>query len=276
MNPPYELLRKVIRFCLRHQLLPLRVDRYPRLESRAPSLHPRYQASSLRRARPPQRPASVLSSSWVFHLDFSLFIEATGSHVPHKSLRWAHAVFMPVTTRAVSRYPSSSVPGQQQEPGFDDVPTLSTRRQRFTRLPSTHLTGTSRLFRNAHDPDPWTGAAFGSLDSDPAARVRGVHPHLLRSKAASSWPLLHSGLLSTSSWRTVVRKSHHDHISMRPLAPTASASRRDLLARLNTRPARSPANASTPLLRAAPHDSGPMWVATSHSYDFCIHCTSPV
>jgi len=25
-----------------------------------------------------------------------------------------------------------------------------------------------------------------------------------------------------------------------------------------------------------PHDSGPMWVATSHSYDFCIHYTSPV
>jgi hypothetical protein len=29
-------------------------------------------------------------------------------------------------------------------------------------------------------------------------------------------------------------------------------------------------------LRAAPHDSGPMWVAISHSYDFCIHYTSPV
>jgi hypothetical protein len=61
-----------------------------------------------------------------------------------------------------------------------------------------------------------------------------------------------------------------------PLTPTASASRRKVLTRLNTRPARSPVNASTPLLRAAPHDSGPMWVATSHSYDFCIHYTSPV
>src|SRR6267154_626644 len=61
-----------------------------------------------------------------------------------------------------------------------------------------------------------------------------------------------------------------------PLSPTASASRRKILTRLNTRPARSPVNASTPPLRAAPHDSGPMWVATSHSYDFCIHYTSPV
>src|SRR6266850_906921 len=57
---------------------------------------------------------------------------------------------------------------------------------------------------------------------------------------------------------------------------TASASRSECLSRLNTRPARSPVNASTPPLRAAPHDSGPMWVATSHSYDFCIHYTSPV
>ena len=28
--------------------------------------------------------------------------------------------------------------------------------------------------------------------------------------------------------------------------------------------------------RVLVHDSGPMWVATSHSYDFCIHYTSPV
>ena len=48
---------------------------------------------------------------------------------------------------------------------------------------------------------------------------------------------------------------------------TASASRRNVLTRLNTRPARSLVNASTSPSRAAPHDSGPMWVATSHSYD---------
>src|SRR5437899_4093406 len=61
-----------------------------------------------------------------------------------------------------------------------------------------------------------------------------------------------------------------------PLSPTASASRSEFLTRLNTRPARSPVNASTPPSRAAPHDSGPMWVATSHSYDSFIHYTSPV
>jgi len=57
---------------------------------------------------------------------------------------------------------------------------------------------------------------------------------------------------------------------------TASASQRVLLPRLNTRPARSPVNASAPLLRATLHDSGPMWVASSQPYDFSIHYTSPV
>ena len=57
---------------------------------------------------------------------------------------------------------------------------------------------------------------------------------------------------------------------------TASASRSEFLTRLNTRPARSLVNASTPPSRAAPHDSGPMWVATSHSYEPFIHYTSPV
>src|SRR6266550_2839721 len=56
-----------------------------------------------------------------------------------------------------------------------------------------------------------------------------------------------------------------------PLSPTASASRSKSLTRLNTRPARSPVNASTPPSRAAPHDSGPMWVANPLSCDFSIH-----
>ncbi len=61
-----------------------------------------------------------------------------------------------------------------------------------------------------------------------------------------------------------------------PLSSTASASQRKILTRLNTRPARSPVNASTLPLQAAPHDSGPMWVADPLSRGFCIHYTSPV
>src|SRR2546426_5845504 len=61
-----------------------------------------------------------------------------------------------------------------------------------------------------------------------------------------------------------------------PLPPTASASRRESLSRLNTRPIRSPVNASTPPSRAVPHDSGPVWVANLSPCDSFIHYTSPV
>src|ERR1700733_10773212 len=61
-----------------------------------------------------------------------------------------------------------------------------------------------------------------------------------------------------------------------PPAPTASASRRMCLSRLNTRPVRSPVNASTPLWRAAPHESGPVWIATPSPYDSFILYTLPV
>ena len=101
-----------------------------------------------------------------------------------RASRWSHAVFMPVAARPVSRHPPSFVPDQRLEPGFGDVPTLSTLHQRFTcvRLTSAHLTGLARLFRNAHHPDRWARAACGGLDPGPATRVRGAFPHLLCSK----------------------------------------------------------------------------------------------
>src|SRR5437870_9431975 len=61
-----------------------------------------------------------------------------------------------------------------------------------------------------------------------------------------------------------------------PLLLTASASRSEFLTRLNTRHVLSPVNASTPPSRAAPHDSGSVWVANPLPYDFFIHYTSPV
>ena len=39
------------------------------------------------------------------HLDFSLIIGATGSHVPHKSLIQGLATFMPDAAQAVNRFP---------------------------------------------------------------------------------------------------------------------------------------------------------------------------
>jgi hypothetical protein len=37
-------------------------------------------------------------------LDFSLYIKATGSHVPHESLNHAHATFMPDAIQSVGRF----------------------------------------------------------------------------------------------------------------------------------------------------------------------------
>ena len=50
---PNELLRNVVRLCLRHGLLPSLVGRHHWPDRRASSLRLHYQASSLRRARPP-------------------------------------------------------------------------------------------------------------------------------------------------------------------------------------------------------------------------------
>src|SRR4029077_9253550 len=68
-----------------------------------------------------------------------------------------------------------------------------------------------------------------------------------------------------------------------PTFSNASASRstcclrsRAWISRLNTRPVRSPVNASTPPSRAAPHDSGPLWFATPSTYETFIHYTLPV
>jgi hypothetical protein len=69
------------------------------------------------------------------------------------------------------------------------------------------IAGTSRLFRHAHDPGHWTGAASGGLDSDPAVRIRGADPHLLCSTAAVRQLRYITLLLSAPSWRTPLRVS---------------------------------------------------------------------
>jgi hypothetical protein len=106
---------------------------------------------------------------------------------------------------------------------------------------------------------PEATAALGELGISRCPREVFAYVHGVSDRAG----LWHTSRYRCSRWRL-------------PLLLTASASRSNSLTRLNTRPARSPVNASMLPLRAAPHDSGPMWVASSHSYDFCIHYTSPV
>ncbi len=130
--------------------------------------------------------------------------------------RWSHAIFMPVAARTVSRHPPNFVPGQRLEPGFGDIPTLSTLHQRFTRvrLTSSHLTGNPRLFHNARHPGHWARAACGGLDPGPATRARGAFPHLLCSKvlkvstATSSEPPLRT--VVAHSRRHAERGTHVD------------------------------------------------------------------
>src|SRR4051794_33110294 len=123
-----------------------------------------------------------------------------------RASRWSHAVFMPVAARPVSRLPPSFGAGQQREPGFGDVPTLSTRQQRFTRvrLTSAHLTGlippfAATLTTSAIGPTRLAVVWTLILQSEPegptliscAARLPGVARYI-------------SHLLAPS-WRTVVR-----------------------------------------------------------------------
>ncbi len=68
------------------------------------SLHIQEDPSALRVLSNSLHLASVLSSSRDLRVDFSLRVEATGSHVPHKSLDHAHATFMPDATQPVGRF----------------------------------------------------------------------------------------------------------------------------------------------------------------------------
>src|SRR3954447_8754095 len=113
-----------------------------------------------------------------------------------RASRWSHAVFMPVAARPVGRLPPSFVAGQQREPGFGDVPTLSTRQQRFThvRLTSAHLTGllppfAATLTTSAIGPRQLAVVWTLILQSEPegptliscAARLPGVDRYMIPS-----------------------------------------------------------------------------------------------
>src|ERR1700731_2142461 len=102
-------------------------------------------------------PASVLSALWVHHLAFSLCI---GQQVPTFRTR-AWATFTPPPCRTPPEQSAGSprvYPGVTTAPGFDAIPTLSTRHQRFTcvRLRGPYLTRYSRAFSlNAHHHGFW-------------------------------------------------------------------------------------------------------------------------
>ena len=100
---------------------------------------------------------------------------------------------------------------------------------------------------------------------DPDARFP-EHPALACGDDGHVSPRI--GMTDGKRWQPAVDKT--PHTIPKDAAVLAAPRKRALRA-----PA-TPGNASTPPLRVAPHDSGPMWVANSHSHHFDIHHTSPV
>src|SRR5215469_3683653 len=78
------------------------------------------------------------------------------------------------------------------------------------------------------------------------------------------------GLRRSTSWAKVIPSR------VKVTCKRLAFNRQSAHCKLNTRRARSAVIASALLLRAAAHDSGPMWVASSHWYDFYIRYASPV
>src|SRR3954470_7369137 len=146
----------------------------------------------LRRYDEPVRPCAshrYSAPQGVCPLEVSLGIEATGSHVPHKSLslvsRRLHAGRRSASRQAsaeLCRRPTTGAWFWRRPYAFDTSATVHSRSS-DQRTPD----GIAPAFcRNAHHPGHWTESACGGLDPDPAIRARGADPHLLCSKAARS------------------------------------------------------------------------------------------
>jgi hypothetical protein len=78
-----------------------------------------------------------------------------------------------------------------------------------------------------------------------------------------------AGSHRVSRWR-------RDGCGLPPVSMASAPRSCPLISRLNTRPVRTPVNASPPASRPSAHDSGPVWVATPSPYETSIRNTSPV
>lgn len=109
------------------------------------------------------------------HLDVSLNIGATGSHVPYKSLIWVHAAFKPDAVRAGCQAPPKLRPGTTTRSGFDIDDSISARHQRFAfaRLPRSYLTGSRPAFSATLTTTALNGSSlqwFGASACSPTPR----------------------------------------------------------------------------------------------------------
>jgi hypothetical protein len=144
------------------------------------------ETSSLLRVAPPLCFVSVLSFSWGLHLNFSLNIETTGSHVPHKSLTQSHAIFTPEAAWAVNRF-LPNLSRTQYSSLVLTSPIIFRRLIEWfacARLSESYLPRSYAVtFPKRSLPWLFTNAALGGLKPAPASRLRGAFPHLLCSCA---------------------------------------------------------------------------------------------
>ena len=133
---------------------------------------------------------------------FSLNIEVTGSHVPHKSPDRTLATSIPDADRAVNRHLPDLSCG-------NETPAVLTSSPRFDTSSVVHLRSTLRpipdqiefgLFLSRSPPRLLNAAAVGGLKPPPVRRLRGTYPHLLCSIAA----LKDFHLLCAPSWHTLI------------------------------------------------------------------------
>ena len=144
------------------------------------------ETSSLLRVAPPLCFASVLSFSRGLHLNFSLNIETTGSHVPRKSLTQSHAIFTPEAAQAVSRLPLNLSWTQYRSPVLTSSLIFRRLIEWFAcaRLSESYLPRSYAVtFPKRSLPWLFTNAALGGLKPAPVSRLRGARPHLLCSYA---------------------------------------------------------------------------------------------
>jgi hypothetical protein len=131
-------------FALFMQLLPSPVGCLPKLYTTAPSVQRHYNAfSPSTSCSVPVPRIGTQSLARITRSACSLCIEATGSHVPCKSLIQVHAAFEPDAAWAGLQVSAHTYPGVTTITGFDIVCTISAvhRRFAFARLPGPYLTG---------------------------------------------------------------------------------------------------------------------------------------
>ena len=138
-------------------------------------------------------------------MDGSLRIGATGSHVPHKSLKQGHAAFMPDAIWAVDRYLPDFSRANETPPVLTPSMHFSTRLQRFARarLLASHLTESSPAFSSTLTTIALYDSSSRWFETHSCKPVSRGHP-LISCAAQLQWKCLNHSSSFAPSWRTLI------------------------------------------------------------------------